>query len=58
MSPVEAGLEWNVSRRSPNEIIRATYGAHNEMMDIERLTDEDLAKIQKKYGLLISPSTE
>ena len=35
-----------------DEIIRATKGAHNEMMDIEKLTDEDLAKIQKKYGLL------
>ncbi|MBP9854174.1 MAG: low affinity iron permease family protein [Candidatus Omnitrophica bacterium] len=35
-----------------DEIIRATQGAHNEMIDIEKLTDEDLAKIQKKYGLL------
>src|ERR1017187_5903428 len=35
-----------------DEIIRATKGAHNEMMDIEKLTDEDLRKIQKKYGLL------
>src|ERR1017187_994813 len=35
-----------------DEMIRATKGAHNEMMDIEKLTDEDLAKIQKKYGLL------
>jgi low affinity Fe/Cu permease len=35
-----------------DEIIRATHGAHNEMMDIEKLTDEDLARIQKKYGLL------
>ena len=35
-----------------DEIIRATKGAHNEMMDIEKLTDEDLAKIQKKYGLM------
>ena len=35
-----------------DEIISATKGAHNEMMDIEKLTDEDLAKIQKKYGLL------
>ena len=30
-----------------DEIIRATKGAHNEMMDIEKLTDEDLARIQK-----------
>ena len=35
-----------------DEIIRATKGAHNEMMDIEKLTDEDLLVIQKKYGLL------
>ena len=35
-----------------DEIIRATKGAHNEMMDIEKLTDEDLEKIQKRYGLL------
>ena len=35
-----------------DEIIRATQGAHNEMMDIEKLTDDDLGKIQKKYGLL------
>ena len=35
-----------------DEIIRATKGAHNEMMDIEKLTDEDLGRIQKKYGLL------
>jgi len=30
-----------------DEIIRATKGAHNEMMDIEKLTDEDLTRIQK-----------
>ena len=35
-----------------DEIIRATKGAHNEMMDIEKLTDEDLDKIQQKYGLM------
>jgi len=35
-----------------DEMIRATKGAHNEMMDIEKLTDEDLEKIQKRYGLL------
>ena len=35
-----------------DEIIRATKGAHNEMMDIEKLTDEDLMRIQNKYGLL------
>jgi low affinity Fe/Cu permease len=41
-----------------DEIIRATKGAHNEMMDIEKLTDEDLAKIQRKYGLLAEKTKE
>jgi low affinity Fe/Cu permease len=41
-----------------DEIIRATQGAHNAMMDIEKLTDEDLAKIQKKYGLLAEKTKE
>ncbi len=41
-----------------DEIIRATKGAHNEMMDIEKLTDEDLVKIQKKYGLLAAKTKQ
>ena len=41
-----------------DEIIRATKGAHNEMMDIEKLTDEDLARIQTKYGLLAEKTKE
>jgi len=41
-----------------DEIIRATKGAHNEMMDIEKLTDEDLERIQKKYGLLAEQTKE
>jgi low affinity Fe/Cu permease len=41
-----------------DEIIRATKGAHNEMMDIEKLTDEDLENIQKKYGLLAVQTKE
>ena len=41
-----------------DEIIRATKGAHNEMMDIEKLTDEDLGKIQKRYGLLAEQTKE
>jgi low affinity Fe/Cu permease len=41
-----------------DEIIRDTKGAHNEMMDIEKLTDEDLGKIQKKYGLLAEKTKE
>ncbi len=41
-----------------DEIIRATKGAHNEMMDIEKLTDENLVDIQKKYGLLAVQTKE
>jgi len=41
-----------------DEIIRATKGAHNEMMDIEKLPDEDLEKVQKKYGLLAEKTKE
>src|SRR3954463_16266987 len=41
-----------------DEIIRATKGAHNEMMDIEKLTDDDLGRIQKKYGLLAERTKE
>jgi len=41
-----------------DEIIRATKGAHNEMMDIEKLTDEDLALIQQKYGVLVEKTKE
>ncbi len=41
-----------------DEIIRATQGAHNAMMDIEKLTDEDLSRIQKKYGLLAEKTKE
>jgi low affinity Fe/Cu permease len=41
-----------------DEIIRATKGAHNEMMDIEKLTDEDLGRLQKKYGLLAEKTKE
>ena len=41
-----------------DEIIRATKGAHNGMMDIEKLTDEDLGRIQKRYGLLAEQTKE
>ncbi len=41
-----------------DEIIRATKGAHNEMMDIEKLTDEDMGRIQKRYGLLAEKTKE
>ena len=41
-----------------DEIIRSIKGAHNEMMDIEKLTDEDMEKIQQKYGLLAEKTKE
>ncbi len=41
-----------------DEIIRATKGAHNAMMDIEKLTGEDLARIQKRYGLMAAQTKE
>jgi len=41
-----------------DEIIRATQGAHNEMMDIEKLTDDDLERIQNKYGLMAEKTKE
>jgi len=41
-----------------DEIIRATKGAHNEMMDIEKLTHEDLERIRKKYGLMAEKTKE
>ena len=55
-----AAMTTAVPRRNPygDEIIRATQGAHNAMMDIEKLTDEDLSRIQKKYGLLAEKTKE
>ncbi len=32
-----------------DEIIRSHKGAHNEMIDIESLSDEELAEISKRY---------
>lgn len=32
-----------------DEIIRSHKGAHNEMIDIEDLSDEELAEISKRY---------
>jgi low affinity Fe/Cu permease len=41
-----------------DEIIRATKGAHNEMMDIEKLSDEEMAVIEKKYSVLAEKTKE
>jgi len=32
-----------------DEIIRSHHGAHNEMIDIEDLSDQELAEISKRY---------
>lgn len=32
-----------------DELIRATEGAHTVLLDLEELSDEELAKISKKY---------
>ena len=41
-----------------DEIIRATQGAHNEMMDIEKLPDDGLERIEKKYGIMAEQTKE
>ena len=32
-----------------DELIRATQGAHNELLDIESLSDEDIRRIHERY---------
>ena len=32
-----------------DELIRAVEGAHNSLLDIEELTDEEICKIKAKY---------
>jgi low affinity Fe/Cu permease len=32
-----------------DELIRATHGAHNALLDLEELTEQDLDKIRRKY---------
>ena len=35
-----------------DELIRATKGAHNALLDLEELTDEDVDRFRKKYQAL------
>jgi low affinity Fe/Cu permease len=35
-----------------DELIRATAGAHNVLLDLEELADEDLEKLRQKYQAL------
>jgi low affinity Fe/Cu permease len=35
-----------------DELIRATQGAHNALLDLEELTEEDLNRIRALYGAL------
>lgn len=35
-----------------DELIRSVHAAHNEMISIEKLSDEDLAKLAKKYEVI------
>jgi low affinity Fe/Cu permease len=37
-----------------DELIRATQGAHNALMDLEELEDEELHAFRRKYQLLAS----
>ena len=40
------------------ELIRATDGAHTTLVDLEKLTDEELSLIRDKYSLLAEESRE
>lgn len=41
-----------------DELIRATQGAHNGLLDIEELTDEDLNRLRARYAKLASATRE
>jgi len=40
------------------ELIRATEGAHTALLDLEKLTDEELSAICKKYSLIAEECRE
>jgi low affinity Fe/Cu permease len=40
------------------ELIRATEGAHNALLDLEELTEEDLDELKKHYGQLANLSRQ
>ena len=37
-----------------DELIRAIDGAHNALLDLEQLSDDDIEKARRKYGALAS----
>ena len=41
-----------------DELIRAINGAHNALLDLEELSDEDLARIRARYEALARESRE
>ena len=41
-----------------DELIRAMEGAHNSLLDIEELTEEELAKLKKRYSELSKQALE
>lgn len=41
-----------------DELIRATRGAHNTLLDLERLTDKDLKLILERYAELAADARE
>ena len=41
-----------------DELIRAVEGAHNGLLDIEELTEEDLNRLRARYGKLASTARE
>ncbi len=41
-----------------DELIRAVEGAHNGLLDIEELTEEDLNRLRGRYGKLASAARE
>jgi low affinity Fe/Cu permease len=41
-----------------DELIRAVEGAHNALLDIEELTDEELTVMRKRYAVLAARARE
>jgi low affinity Fe/Cu permease len=41
-----------------DELIRATEGAHNALLDLEELTERDLDRIKARYELLAQKARE
>jgi low affinity Fe/Cu permease len=41
-----------------DELIRAVNGAHNGLLDLEELTEEDLERIKARYEVLARKSRE